>query len=86
MDLMVEVQIKTTCPQDPPHCSRQHLAGPCLLDLPGHHQKLVNLLIHKWIVGFPHLGLQFCLITAILLTYREHVRFRRTAKAVGIVR
>lgn len=59
MDPMLDVQIKAPCPQDPPHCSKQHPAGLCLLNLPGHHQKLVNLLIHKRIVGFPHLGLQF---------------------------
>lgn len=59
-------------------------ATTCLslvLNSPGHYKELVNLLIHKRIMGFPHLGLQFRLITAVLLTYGEQVSLR-TAKTV----
>lgn len=50
------------------------IQGPCKgTHRAGHHQKLVNLLIYKWIVGFPHLGLQLRLITAVLLTVFQQV-------------
>lgn len=78
----MDVQIKAPCSQDPPTCCKQQVAYPWLLDSPGHNKELVNLLIHKWIVGFPHLGLQFGLIAAILLTYGKQASLR-AAKAVG---
>lgn len=41
---------------------------------------MVNLLVYKWVVCLPHLGLQFGLITAIFLTYREKVGLMKFTK------
>lgn len=73
MDFMLDVQTKAPRPRDPPQCPTQQPAGPWSSDSPGHYKELVDLLIHKWVMRFPHLGLQFRLITAILLTYGEQV-------------
>lgn len=52
-------------------------------NLPGHHKELVDLLVHKWVVCLPHLGLQLGLVTAILLTYGEKQGGLKSQRVLG---
>lgn len=45
---------------------RQDVAAPAQ-NSPGHHQELVDLLVHQRVVNLPHLGLQLGLVSAVLL-------------------
>ena len=38
---------------------------------PGHHQELVDLLVHQRVASLPHLGLQLGLVSAVLLACQE---------------
>ena len=73
--------------QNPPHSGQAVKAvSACALPArhsPGHHEELVNLLVHERVAGLPHLGLQLGLVSAILLACGEGVPRGEAAGAAG---
>ena len=73
--------------QNPPHSGQAVKAvSACALPArhsPGHHEELVNLLVHERVAGLPHLGLQLGLVSAILLACGEGVPWGKAAGAAG---